>query len=367
MKTKALPLLAMLAVSGCSCRERAAAVDAGHATFQKFDVHVHAEPRAMAHLLSVMDAHGLSRAVNLSGGWPGMGLEQSLSVTALARGRVVVFANPPLELLRQGVPVEAIADQLEVAKAMGARGVKFFKALGLSARWPDGTLIAVDDRRLDPLFEKAGALGLPVSIHTGDPKAFWLPVDEHNERLDELTVHPRWSNAGKDVPSWDTLYQAFLARVARHPKTTFIGVHFGNDPEDLDAVAAALEAHPNLYVDTAARVPELGRQSPEKFRALISRYPTRVLFGTDLGVGVEPDDLMLGSSGAAPPTPADVERFFRSTWRYFETRDEHFESPTPIQGRWTISGVGLSAEQLEAVYHRNAERLIDQPRAAPSE
>ncbi len=356
---RAFALLGVGLLAACRCRDASLPVDAGHARFQKFDVHVHVEPRAMRHLVQLMDSHGIARAVNLSGGWPGTGLEQSLQVTSLSGGRVVVFCNPPLELLSRGVPVSVLADQLDVAKAMGARGVKLYKALGLSYRWPDGSLVKVDDPRLDPLFEKAGALGLPVSIHTGDPKAFWLPVDEKNERIDELTVHPRWSNAGKDVPSWDALYQGFLARVGRSPNTTFIGVHFGNDPEDLDAVSASLDAHPNLYVDTAARVPELGRQPPEKFRALLAKHPTRVLFGTDLGVGVEPTDLMLGSSGAEPPTRADVDRFFSSTWRYFETRDEHFESPTPIQGRWTISGVGLSDEQLEAVYHRNAERLLD--------
>ena len=169
---------------------------------------------------------------------------------------MLVFVNPPLGALREGVDVQALVAQLRLAHDLGARGVKFFKSLGLGARWPDGSLVEVDDPRLDPLFDAAGALGMPVAIHTGDPKAFWLPATEANERFDELSVHPGWSYAGRPVPSWSALYEAFLRRVGRHPRTTFIGVHFGNDPEDPVAVSAALDQHPNLYVDTAARVPE---------------------------------------------------------------------------------------------------------------
>ena len=120
-------------------------------------------------------------------------------------------------------------------------------------------------------------------------------------------------------PSWEQLYDAFERRVARHPKTTFIGVHFGNDPEDPDNVARMLDKYPNLYIDTAARVPEIGRQPQEKMRRFFEKYQDRILFGTDLGVGPDDADMMYGSNGAEPPTRADEVRFFTSTWRYFET------------------------------------------------
>lgn len=350
--------LLVLLAAACTCRERAPKADAG-ARLRKVDVHVHVEQGAGRKLLSLMDARGIDVAVNLSGGWPGFGLEESLADARRSGGRIVVFANPPLGALKlPTADVRGLADQLEQAHAMGARGVKFFKSLGLGATWPDGTLVAVDDPRLDPLFEKAGALSMPVAIHTGDPKAFWEPVSPANERVDELTVHPGWSYAGRGAPSWSALYEAYLRRVARHPKTVFIGVHFGNDPEDPSAVAAALEANPNLYVDTAARIPELGRHPPAAMRALFTRFKDRILFGTDLGVGLDDGALMLGSSGANPPGPAEVERFFTSTWRYFETNDHDFEHPTPIQGRWRISGLGLPPEVLERIYAGNADRLL---------
>ncbi len=72
----------------------------------------------------------------------------------------------------------------------------------------------------------------------------------------------------------------------------------------------------------------------------------------------EPSALMLGSPGRDPPTAADVERFFRATWRYFETREVGFEHPTPIQGEWKIDGVGLPRDVLKAIYSGNADRLL---------
>ena len=33
---------------------------------------------------------------------------------------------------------------------------------------------------------------MPVSIHVADPKAFWLPYDDKNERWKELKDHKRW-------------------------------------------------------------------------------------------------------------------------------------------------------------------------------
>jgi predicted TIM-barrel fold metal-dependent hydrolase len=345
-------LLALALAAGCKCSV------ATPERFHKVDVHTHFSPGAAAHALKLMDAQGIDTAINLSGGWPGQGLEDSLAVARAAPGRVVVFATAPMGHFKAAGWGQALVADLEEAHHQGARGLKFSKALGLAARDETRQLIAVDDPRLDALFEAAGALGMPVSIHTGDPVAFWQPPTADNERYDELKVHPGWSYSGRDVPGWEALFEAYERRVARHPHTTFIGVHFGNAPEFPQRVAAMLEKYPNLMVDTAARVPELGRQKPEAMRALFVRFQDRILFGTDLGVGEGEAQLMLGSTGATAPGPADVERFFRSTWRYFESRDLQFESPTPIQGRWRIDGLGLEPEVLRKVYGGNAQRVL---------
>lgn len=325
----------------------------------KVDVHTHFGPDGAARLVGMMDGQGIDVAVNLSGAIPGRGLEIQLDAARKHPGRILVFCNLDWRKAQKGPGYgRRMAEDLRVAKQLGAVGVKIPKALGLGYLDRDGQLIAVDDPELDPIFAVAGELGMPVAIHTGDPVAFWKPATPDNERFAELSAHPDWSFYGQGLPSWEQLFAQLERRVARHPGTRFISVHFGNAPEYPDRVAALLDRYPNLYVDTAARIPEIGRHDPEKMRALFIRHQDRILFGTDLAVGPEPEDLMLGSNGATPPTAADVERFWSATWRYFETRDRKFAHPTPIQGEWTIDGIGLPREVLAKVYGANAARLL---------
>ena len=326
---------------------------------RKIDVHTHFGPQAVDHVLRLMDKYGIDAVVNLAGGAPGHGLEEQIAVAKQHPGRIYVFANLDWrEPLRGPGYGDRMAESLSRAKQLGAIGLKIPKGLGLGYTRADGTLIPVDDPELDPVFEAAGTMGLPVAIHVGDPVAFWLPATPANERYEELSVHPGWSFSDKDVPTWEELFAALERRIARHPKTKFISVHFGNAPEYPDRVAALLDKYPNLYVDTAARVPELGRQSADKMRALMTKHADHILFGTDLGVGVEELDLMLGSTGAEPPTQAEIDRFFQSTWRYFETRDKNFPHPTPVQGKWTIDGIGLGRDALAKIYGGSAARLL---------
>jgi predicted TIM-barrel fold metal-dependent hydrolase len=333
------------------------------ARLPRIDVHMHIGPDGVTRAMKMMDEWGVDGGVNLSGMYPGPpyhALERQLAAAAVTNGRLVVFANANFRLVYGRKDYgQRMAEMLVESKRLGAVGLKIPKGLGLGYLAPDGEhLLAIDDRGLDPLFEKAGQLGMPVAIHIGDPKAFWQPPTPANERWDELNAHPEWSFYGQPVPSWEALYAAFERRVARHPKTNFIAVHFGNDPEDPDRVSQMLDRYPNFYIDTAARIPEMGRHDVEKMRRFYEKYQDRILFGTDTGVGASDAEMMYGSTGSEPPTRADEVRFFTATWRYFETRDKQFESPTPIQGRWKIDGVGLPPEILRKIYFENAARLL---------
>jgi predicted TIM-barrel fold metal-dependent hydrolase len=237
--------------------------------------------------------------------------------------------------------------------------VKIAKNLGLGVKFPDGRRVPVDDPVLDPVFDAMARLGLPLSIHTGDPKAFFEPMGPTNERMDELASHPAWSFADRTrFPTWDALYGEFERRVKRSKNTTIIGVHFGNAPEEPDRVERMLATYPNFYVDTAARIPEIGRK-PAEVRRTIMAHPDRVLFGTDIQLGG--GMLVLGAGEAHGHTRKDVEHFFLSSWEFFETAHKGFAHPTPIQGNWTIDGIDLPPSVLEKVYHGNAERLLGLP------
>jgi predicted TIM-barrel fold metal-dependent hydrolase len=296
-------------------------------------------------------------------------LETQLKAAAQTHGHMVVFANADFRLVpaRPTDYGKLMAEELAESKRLGAVGLKIPKGLGLGYPAPDGKhLLPIDDKGLDPLFEEAGKLGMPVAIHIGDPKAFWQAPTPANERWDELRAHPEWSFYGAGVPAWQELYDAFERRVARHPRTKFIAVHFGDDPEDPANVSRMLDKYPNFYIDTAARVPEMGRHDAAKMRAFFEKYQDRILFGTDTGIGATDDEMMFGSNGELPPTRVDEERIFKQTWRYFETSDKQFESPTPIQGRWKIDGVGLPEPILRKIYFDNAARILRwRPAARP--
>ena len=135
---------------------------------------------------------------------------------------MVVFAN--VDFVR-GVRLHKdygafLAQQLAEAKQRGAVGLKIPKALGLGYPTPDGKRpLPVDDPGLDPLFEKAGELDMPVAIHTGDPKAFWKPPTPDNERYDELSAHPGWSFYGESVlPSWEAAVRGVRAARGAAPE-----------------------------------------------------------------------------------------------------------------------------------------------------
>jgi predicted TIM-barrel fold metal-dependent hydrolase len=337
----------------------------------------------MAQAVRVMDAAGIGVAIDLSGGTvthakgqPSQFQETKRLLDEAFPGRFLVYMN--LDYTHWDAPDfarQAVA-QVEEGARLGAAGFKEFKRLGLYLRDGKGRLLRVDDPKLDPMWSALGRLGMPVSIHVADPKAFWGPYDSTNERWKELKDHPRWwFGDPKQYPPREDLLAALSRVVGRHPETTFVCVHFGNDAEDLDWVGAQLDAHPNMLIDIAARVPEFGRDDPERVRAFFLRYEDRILFATDFSVApvqVAPahtadathSRMVLGSGGSGPPpTEAEAVDFFRGHWRYFETDDRDIPSMTPIQGDWTLHGIHLPVEVLEKLYFGNAERLLRAPLA----
>lgn len=325
---------------------------------RRIDSHAHLMVGCLPQLDKLMDRYGFHHIVDLSGGTPDTNLAAHLEQARASGGRITVFMTlPGIELRRAGFG-ERIASMLARAKDMGAKGLKVYKGLGISYTDHEGKRIAVDDPRLDAVFDAAGQLGMPVAIHTADPKAFWLPVTPDNERYEELTVHPAWAMHGLAVPSWEQLLDELERRVERHPETTFIAVHFGCAAEEPDRVARMLRKHPNLYIDTAARFPEFGRHPPQRMRDFFIQFQDRILYGTDLGVGIEPLDIVTGSSGRELPTLEEVDQFFSSSYRYLETSETRLPSPTPIQGGWTLAGIALPNEVLAKVYWGNAARLL---------
>jgi predicted TIM-barrel fold metal-dependent hydrolase len=296
--------------------------------------------RPVAELIEELDASGVRAVVNLDGNY-GERLRYELDrYRGAYPDRFVVFAGLEYPAFEREADFGAyLARQLRDSAAAGAQGLKVWKPLGLTLRDPQGTLVPVNDPRLDELWATAGELKLPVLIHVADPVAFFQPLDRFNERWDELHAHPDWHFYGPQFPSFETIMEQFADVLTRHRNTTFIGAHVGCYAENLGWVGRMLEACPNFYVDIGARLGELGRQ-PYSTREFCIRYADRVLFGTD-----------------APPDRA----MYALHYRFLETRDEYFDyslEAVPPQGRWQIYGIHLPDEVLQQIYFANAARIL---------
>lgn len=327
---------------------RATVVD--NPRFPVIDAHNHlAEPfgggwdkRPISQLLDILDAAQVRLYVDLDGGWGEDILNHHLDYfKAAAPDRFQVFggvewAKWPEHGDRFG---EWAAQQFRKQVARGAQGLKIWKPFGLHVRDQNDQLVAIDDRRLDPLWAAAGELHLPVLIHVADPVAFFDVLDNTNERWDELHAHPDWQFPSPPFPPFMNIMNGLANLVSNHPQTIFIGAHVGCYAENLGWVSALLDRCPNFYIDFSARIGELGRQ-PYAARRFFIQYADRILFGTD----------------STPNLDA-----YRLYYRFLETDDEYFNyglSPVPGQGRWHIHGLFLPDDVLRKVYYQNAETIL---------
>jgi predicted TIM-barrel fold metal-dependent hydrolase len=234
---------------------------------------------------------------------------------------------------------EWAAKRLIAQKERGAQGLKIWKPLGLHVKDHQDKLVDVDDIRLSPIWETAGELGFPVLIHVADPVAFFDPIDEINERWEEIGEHPDWAFTSPPFPSFMHIMNSFKNLVKRHASTTFIGAHMGCYGENLGWVGQMLNDCPNYYIDTSARFGEIGRQ-PYASRKFFIQYQDRILYGSDM----------------SPDLDA-----YRLGYRLFETDDEYFNyntSEVPGQGRFYAYGLYLPDDVLKKIYRENAMKVL---------
>ncbi len=308
--------------------------------FPVIDFHNHLRGRTdLKELIKIMDRNNIEIVVNLVRDQRD-DLAECIEYYKAAEGRVVVFGNIDISRIDEPDFASDVEEQVERGYSLGMKGVKFFKSLGLRYKDKSGKYIMPDDPRLAPLWKKCAELGLPVLIHIADPVAFFKPIDRFNERYEELAAHPDWSYYGKGCPSFEELLASQENLLKNNPDTTFCIAHVGSYAENLKYVGEMLDKYPNMYVDTAERIAELGRQ-PYTARDFIIKYQDRVLYGTDVFPG---------------------DRICSFNYRFYQTRDEYFpynDFEVHNQGRWYIYGIYLPEPVLRKVYRENALKLLN--------
>jgi predicted TIM-barrel fold metal-dependent hydrolase len=212
--------------------------------------------------------------------------------------------------------------------------VKVWKNFGMREKDVNGKRVPVDDPRLDPVWDVAAKYKVPVMIHTADPKPLYDPMDKYNERWLELRLRPNRGEAGTGL-TWDQVIGEQHNLFAKHPKTIFIDAHMGWLAHDLQKLGGMLDRMPNLNVEFAAILGELGRQ-PRNARRFFVKYQDRILFGKDTY------------------TVSEYPFYFRM----LESDDEWIDNIRKYHGLWKLYALDLPDDVLKKVYYKNALRLF---------
>ena len=308
------------------------------AKFPFIDVHNHQFTMPVQNLddlVKDMDELNMAVMVNLSG-FRGKYLEWSLeNVNEKYGDRFALFLNIDFEQLDdEGWSNETLV-MMEEAVEMGVKGLKVYKNLGLTETDNEGNRIKVDDPRLDPIWAKCGELGIPVLIHTGEPAAFWLPKDKHNERWLELKQYPSRYKDPEKNPGFEEVMAEQHNIFRKHPKTKFIAAHLGWFGHDLARLGKLLDEMPNVYTELGAVLAELGRQ-PITARAWLIKYQDRVLMGKD----------------------AYNKEEYYTYFRVLETSDEYFDYYRKRHAHWKMYGLALPDSVLKKIYYKNALHVV---------
>jgi predicted TIM-barrel fold metal-dependent hydrolase len=310
----------------------------GRAKFPFIDVHNHQNnmpSQNLGNLLSEMDKLNMQIMVNLSGRSGDYLASAVKNVRQTNAKRLIVFTNISFTGIGEANWTETAVKQIEDDVKAGAQGLKIFKNLGLSVKDNKGNMVAADDPRLDAIWEKCGQLGIPVLIHTADPKQFWDEPNAQNERWLELITQPGRNRSAMEGYSWEDLIKQQHNLVRKHPRTNFIIAHFAWFANNLEYLGKLLDTYPNMNVEFGAVIAELGRQ-PRMAKKFFEKYQDRILFGKDSWI------------------PSEYSTYFR----VLETEDEYFPYHKKYHAYWKMYGIGLSDEVLKKVYYKNAIRLI---------
>ncbi len=310
-----------------------------HAKYPFIDVHSHHWRMAeqdLELLMRQMDSMNMQVVVNLSG--RGGELLKNMMDHVKESGhedRIVIFTNIELRSIDESDWAEETIKQIEYDYKNGAKGLKIYKSQGMSNLDKAGNRIRINDPRIDPIWAKCGELGIPVLIHSADPKPFWEPHDSLNERWLELKLRPNRKRGPDNPASWETIIGEQHDIFKKHPNTTFIAAHMGWYANDLKTLDGLLDAMPNVYVEIGAVIAELGRQ-PRMANRFFEKYQDRVLFGKD---SYKPEE-------------------YPTYFRVLESDDEYFPYYKRYHAFWKMYGLDLPDEILKKLYYKNALKII---------
>ena len=308
------------------------------ARFPVIDMHTHNYAKTdeqLAEWVRTMDELGIKKAVILTYAH-GKEFDAVLARYQKFPGRFSVWCGFDYTGYDQPVYGSAAVAELERCFKAGAEGVgeEGDKGKGLFYSKPPAWGMHLDDPRMDPLLERCGQLGMPISIHVADPMWMYEPMDRQNDGL--MNAYQWRLDNQTNILSHAELLGTLERAVKKHPRTVFVACHFANCCYDLAKLGALLDKYPNLYADISARYAETAA-IPRAAKRFYQKYHDRLVYGTDMG-------------------PAKA--MYLTTFRILETEDEHFYDWDLFSYHWPLSGFGLEDRILRQVYSENAQKIL---------
>lgn len=312
---------------------------ADRAKYSAIDMHSHAYPQSeegIKEWVDTMKNNGIKKTIVLTKA-TGAKFDSLYSVYSEYGNFFEVWCGIDFSGYQEPGFAEKAIQELERLHKLGAKGIGELgdKGKGLVYSYPEEALgMHIDDKRLDPVLERAGELNMPINIHVAEPKWFYLPMDSTNDGLMNAV---NWRLDNKEgILGHGAMLKTLENAVKKHPNTTFIAAHLGNSSYDLQIIGSMLEKYPNLYADVSARYAELS-QIPRHVKEFITKHQDKIVYGTDMG------------------TDGDM---YDVTFRVLQTMDEHFYRHDMFGYHWSLNGFNLSDKVLKKVYQSNAKKIL---------
>lgn len=324
----------------------------------KFDAHVHAnldDPSLVEQACE--DGFELMTINVTSPDFPDIAEQRAVAMRLAARypGRVHWATTFSMGGVGQPGWSERVAIGLEAARADGARAVKVWKDVGMSARDAQGRLVMLDHPDVAQAVAHVRALGMVLIGHQGEPHNCWLPLDEMTDEGDRRYFRRRpqfHMHRHPDLPSHDDLIAMRDRFLSDHPGLSFVAAHLGSLEHDVDRLSEFLDRFPDVVVDTSSRMSQLQHHSSrdqERVRDFFLRHQDRVLYGTDLTFTAQADPERFRRA---------AHRIWTSDWLYLATAESQHIAAIGAD----VRGLALPRSVIDKLYRRNASRVfgIDQ-------
>ncbi|MBX3240331.1 MAG: amidohydrolase [Chitinophagaceae bacterium] len=311
------------------------------AKFPVIDMHAHSwyakNVKDVEEWLRLMDKFGIDKVVLLTEA-TGPQFDSIYSVFAPYGNRFELWCGFDYTGYKEPGWGERAVKELERCVKAGARGVGELGDKGLGEVFSSpvpGYGMHVDDKRLQPLYQKCAELGIPVSIHVAEPMWMYEPMDSTNDGL--MNAYSWKMDASKPgFRGHGEMVKALENVVKANPKTTFVACHLANCEYDLTILGSLLSKYDNLYADVGARFGEIA-PIPRFAAAFFEKYKDKLVYGTDYHPG---------------------EFMYETTFRILQTNDEHFYATDLFEYHWPLQGFNLSDDALKKIYRENALKIL---------